>query len=138
MLIAVIDGQGGGMGVKIIEKLREEFNTRIEILAIGTNSIATSSMLKAGANFGATGENPAIFNSSKADIIVGPLAIVLANGLRGEITPKMAEAIASSEAKKLLIPSSRCNVEVVTSNYDSLSVQVETLVDRVKKIIQDS
>lgn len=138
MLIAVIDGQGGGIGIKIIEKLKEEIITGIEILAIGTNSIATSSMIKAGANYGATGENPVVFNSDRVDAIVGPLAIVLANGLRGEITPKMAEAISSSPAKKLLIPSSRCNVEVVTSSKDSFSVQVETLVDRIKKLVESN
>ncbi len=136
MIIAVVDGQGGGIGRKIIEKLRIEIPDAIQILALGTNSIATSNMIKAGATNGVTGENPVIFNSPKVDIIVGPIAIILANGLMGEITPKMAEAISSSPAKKILIPLSKCNVEVVTSTYDSLSVQVETLVDRVKELLK--
>ena len=143
MIIAVVDGQGGGIGRKVVEGLKEKLKDKtnatqdkIEILALGTNSIATSSMIKAGANYGATGENPIIYNSSKVDIIVGPIAIILANGLRGEITPKMAEAISSSLARKILIPSNKCNVEVVASKQDSLSVQVEALIDRVKEIIQ--
>lgn len=131
MLIAVIDGQGGGMGKQIIEKLRATLGSGIEILALGTNSIATSSMLKAGADHGATGENPVIFNAPRVDLIVGPIAIILANGLMGEISPRMAEAISSSSAKKILIPSNKCNVEVVSSSYDSLSIQVETLVESV-------
>jgi len=135
MIIAVIDGQGGGIGKEIIERIKSRLGERIEILALGTNSIATSSMLKAGASYGATGENPVVYNSTRVDLIVGPIAIILANGLRGEISPKMAEAIASSPARKILIPSNRCNVEVVASNYDSLSVQVETLVDRVEKLL---
>lgn len=138
MVIAVIDGQGGGIGKEIIEKLKTKMNNNIEILALGTNSIATSNMLRAGANHGATGENPVVFNANKVDVIVGPIAIILANGLFGEITPKMAEAISSSPAKKILIPSSKCNVEVVTTSYDSLSAQVEALVDKVEEIYKKS
>ncbi|MTI48893.1 DUF3842 family protein [Sporosalibacterium faouarense] len=137
MVIAVIDGQGGGIGVKIIQEIRKNLDLNLEILAIGTNSIATSSMLKVGANHGATGENPVVFNSPRVDVILGPIAIVLANGLKGEITPRMAESISSSPAKKILLPSGRCNVEVVTSSDDSLSTQVDILIKKLKKIISN-
>jgi len=136
MIVAVIDGQGGGIGRQIVEKLRTRAGDKIEILVLGTNSLATSAMLKAGASYGATGENPVIYNAPRVDIIAGPIAIILPNGLRGEISPKMAEAIVSSEAKKILIPSNKCNVEVVSSDNSSLSVQVETLVDRVIQLIE--
>lgn len=134
MIIAVIDGQGGGIGKEIITALRSRLEKRIEILAIGTNSVATTNMLKAGADYGATGENPVIYNSTKVDLIVGPIAIIIANSLRGEVSPAMAEAVATSPAKKILLPSNKCNVEVVASSYDSLSIQVETLVDRVQEL----
>ena len=96
MKIVVIDGQGGSLGKAITEKIKSRYNC--EIYAIGTNSIATSAMLKAGADCGATGENPVIVNSRDADVIIGPIGIIAANSLLGEITPKMAAAIAFSEA----------------------------------------
>ena len=108
MKIVVIDGQGGKMGRSVIEQLKSSY-PNMEIYAIGTNSIATAAMLKAGANYGATGENPAIVNSQDADLIIGPIGIVMANSLLGEITPAMASAIASCKAYKILIPVNRCN-----------------------------
>ena len=107
MMIMVIDGQGGKMGKNIVEQLKKRF-PEDELLAIGTNSIATAAMLKAGADAGATGENPAIVGSRRADIIIGPMGIVIADSLLGEITPKMAVAIGQSSAKKVLIPVNRC------------------------------
>ena len=107
MTIMVIDGQGGKMGKGLVEMLKKSC-PEDEILAIGTNSIATAAMLKAGADAGATGENPAVVTSRTADIIVGPMGIVIADSLMGEITPKMAVAIGQSPAKKVLIPVNRC------------------------------
>jgi hypothetical protein len=104
MRIAVIDGQGGGIGRLITEQLRKNLPTKTEIIAFGTNSIATSLMLKAGANEGATGENAVIQNVDDMDFIVGPLGIILAHSMRGELTAKMAEAIAKSKAHKILLP----------------------------------
>ncbi|MCE5312903.1 MAG: DUF3842 family protein, partial [Nitrospiraceae bacterium] len=112
MKIAVIDGQGGGIGSLITKRLREEFEDRIEIIALGTNSTATSAMMKARANKGATGENAIVWNSARVDFITGPLSIVLANGMLGEVTPKMAEAVASSSAKKFLVPLNQEGVEI--------------------------
>lgn len=112
MKIIIIDGQGGKMGKTIIEQLKK-VHPNLELIAIGTNSIATAAMLKAGADFGATGENPAIVNSQDADIIIGPIGIVIANSLLGEITPAMAASIGSSHAHKILIPVNRCSHHVV-------------------------
>ena len=110
--IVVIDGQGGKIGSLLIEKLKAR-TTGCELYAIGTNSIATSTMLKSGADYGATGENPIIVNCRNADIIVGPLGIVVANSLIGEITPVMATAIGQSQAQKILLPINRCNNHVL-------------------------
>ena len=108
----VIDGQGGRMGKSIVEQMKRNF-PEDEILAIGTNSIATAAMLKAGADAGATGENPAIVGCRTADLIIGPLGIVIADSLLGEITPAMAAAIGQSRAKKILLPVNRCQHYVV-------------------------
>jgi len=100
MRIAVIDGQGGGIGKAIVEKLRKELSEDVEIIALGTNALATSYMLKAGANEGATGENAIIVNVGKADVIMGTIGILAANSMLGELTPLLARAIAESPAKK--------------------------------------
>lgn len=112
MKIAVIDGQGGGIGKAIIEKLRIEFGDHLEVLALGTNALATAAMLKAGANQGASGENAIVVNAPKVDIIVGCIGILAADSMLGEITAKMAEAVATSEAKKVLIPLGKCMIHV--------------------------
>ncbi len=113
MRIAVIDGQGGGMGRTIVEKLKSKYADAIDIIALGTNALATATMLKAGADEGATGENAIVYNSSKADIIVGPIGIIAANSMLGELTPAMASAIAESPARKVLIPMNKCNIQVI-------------------------
>lgn len=99
MKIVVIDGQGGKMGKMIVEQLKATL-PQYQLIAIGTNSIATSAMLKAGADFGATGENPVIYNCTDADIIIGPLGIIVANALMGEVTPSMAVAVGQVRRKK--------------------------------------
>jgi hypothetical protein len=103
----VIDGQGGQLGSQIIRAIRTRYND-INIIAVGTNATATTSMIKAGANQGATGENPVIVASRKADVIIGPVGIVIADSLLGEITPKMAVAIGQSNATKILVPINKC------------------------------
>ena len=135
MKILVIDGQGGRIGRLFIEGLKQQA-PQLYITAIGSNSIATASMLKAGADEGATGENPVVLNSALADIIVGPIGIVLSNSLLGEITPRMAEAIASSRAKKLLIPINRCNNTVIGTQPLSLSEFVALAIQEVLQMIQ--
>lgn len=133
--IAVIDGQGGGIGSLIIKALREEFGDSIEIIALGTNSTATSCMMKARANKGATGENAIIWNANRVDIIVGPLSIVLSNGMLGELTTAMSETIASSPAKKFLIPLNQEGVEVIGVIKEPLPHLIEKLIKRIKEDI---
>lgn len=132
MKLLVIDGQGGKMGKAIVEQLKTAFPKQ-KIIAVGTNSIATSTMLKAGADMGATGENPVIYNSTKADIIIGPIGIIVANSLLGEVTPRMAEAVSSSQAVKILIPSSKCNSHVVSTQELTLTEYVGLAVDKVRE-----
>lgn len=132
MKLLVIDGQGGKMGKAIIEQLKAAFPEQ-KIIAVGTNSIATSTMLKAGADMGATGENPVIYNSKDADIIVGPIGIIITNSLLGEVTPRMASAVSSSGAVKFLIPSNKCNSHVVGTQDLSLTEYVSLAVDKVRE-----
>ena len=134
MKIMVIDGQGGRMGKMIVEQVKSVF-PKDEVLAIGTNSIATAAMLKAGADAGATGENPAIVGSRTADLIIGPMGIVIADSLLGEITPKMALAVAQSNAKRILIPFNHC--ENIIAGVSDLSVGklIQSAVEEIRKIL---
>lgn len=134
MRIAVIDGQGGGIGKHIIEKFRANLSIDTEIIALGTNGLATSLMMKAGANEGATGENAIIYNADRVDIIVGPIAIILAYSMLGEFTPKMAEAVAKSHAKKILIPINKCNVKIVGVTTEPLPHMVDHIVEEIKSM----
>lgn len=128
--VIVIDGQGGRLGSEIVEKLLKH-NHEFELIAIGTNATATESMIKAGAQMCATGENPVIFNSKNADIIVGPIGIVIANSLLGEVTPKMAIAVGESPAKKILIPINKCDNFVITSNSHNFKELVDMAIEKV-------
>ncbi|MCL6634179.1 MAG: DUF3842 family protein [Peptococcaceae bacterium] len=141
MRIAVIDGQGGGIGRHITEKLRRELPEDVEFLALGTNALATSVMLRAGANEGATGEGAVVYNAGRVDLIVGPISILFPNAMLGELTPKMAEAIASSPARKILLPLSRAGLDIVGLKSEPLPHLIEELVEKVKEAltkIQDS
>jgi hypothetical protein len=137
MRICVIDGQGGGLGSAIIKHLKEAFGESVEILALGTNAIATTQMLKARANRGASGENAIVRSVIDSDIIIGPIGIVLANAMMGEVTPRIAEAVASCGAKKFLLPLTQENVEIVGLVPTPLPHLVETLIkERLKKLIE--
>lgn len=131
--IAVIDGQGGGIGSYIIKILRENFGDSIEIIALGTNAAATANMMKSKANKGASGENAIVWNANRVDIILGPLSILVANGMMGELTPKMAEAIGSSRAKKILLPLNQEGVEVIGAVKEPLPHLVEKLILQIKE-----
>ena len=134
MVITVIDGQGGGLGRNIIDRLKSALGTAdVEIIALGTNAMATANMLKAGAVQGATGENAIVIGAAGTDIIVGAAAIVIANSMMGELTPAMACAIASSSAQKVLIPFNRCGVTF--AGVDA-SATVASMLDELVKHVK--
>ena len=132
MNILVIDGQGGGLGRQLIQELKETC-ANAEIVAVGTNSMATGAMLKAGAKLAATGENAVIVCSKKADVIVGPIGIVIADSMLGEFTPAMAAAIGKSRAKRVLIPMNVCDNIIVGISAQPVSAHVKDAV----RIISD-
>jgi NAD(P)-dependent dehydrogenase (short-subunit alcohol dehydrogenase family) len=131
--IAVIDGQGGGIGSLIVKRLRDEFGDTLEILALGTNAAATTAMMKSRANKGATGENALIWNTRKVDMIIGPLSIVLPNAMLGELTPKMAEAVVSSDVRKILLPLNQEGIDITGVEKEPLPHMVEKLVEAIRK-----
>ena len=126
--ICVIDGQGGGIGAVIIKRLKEEYGEGVEIWGLGTNAIATSQMMKAGANRGASGENAIVVSCPKADVIIAPIAIVLAQAMMGEVTPRIAEAVASAPAKKYLLPLNQENVLVAGVKHEPLPHLVDFII----------
>lgn len=134
MKIAVIDGQGGGIGKNIVDTLRKGLPEEAEIFALGTNALATNNMLKAGANDGASGENAIVYMADKVDVIVGSVAILAVNGMLGEVTPRIAEAIAGSKAKKLLLPINRIGIEIMGVVSEPLPHQIQQLLIMIKKI----
>jgi len=134
--IAVVDGQGGGIGRAIVEKIKAGVPD-VEILALGTNSVATGQMLRAGANEGATGENAIVHNMNYVDIIVGVIGILNANSMMGELSPNMACAIGQSRAFKVLLPINRCNIHVVSVEEVTLSVHIENAVTAIKGYVKN-
>ena len=136
MRIAIVDAQGGGIGRLIVEKLRQEMGDKCHIIGLGTNAIASSLMLRAGANEVASGENAIVQCTGKVNMIVGSVAILAAHAYSGELTPHMAEAIASSEAIKLLLPLNRYGIEISGSVDDPLPLQVGQMVSRVRQIYE--
>ncbi len=134
MKILVIDGQGGKIGRALIEGIKKELPETAEITAVGTNSLATQSMMRAGADFAATGENAVIVAARKADVIVGPMGIVLADALVGEVTPRMAAAVAQSDAARILIPFHGCNTTVVGTGTLSLTDLIQKAIQAIKEL----
>lgn len=135
MIVMVMDGQGGGIGSAIIKGIREAISDELEIFALGTNSIATSRMMKAGANRGATGENAIVRTCNRVDIIIGPLAILMSNSMMGEVTPRMSEAVCASEAKKILIPLTQERVDIVGISGEPLPHLVNRAVNIIKEML---
>ena len=134
MRILVIDGQGGGVGRQLAVQIKQAFPD-IQLMAVGTNTIATSAMMKGGADTAATGENAVLVAARKADVIVGPLGIVVADSLGGEITPAMANAVAQSDAKRILLPFKSCdNLIVGVSDY-ALTSLIQQAIEELRKII---
>lgn len=138
MRIAVVDGQGGGIGKLIVEKVRRRFGDRLDILALGTNALATAAMLKAGANEGASGENAIVLNAHQVHVIMGSLGVVVPNAMLGELTPKIAEALAGSPARKVLLPLNRSNIELVGVTGEPLPHLVDEMVTRLERFYRDT
>ena len=133
MNLVVIDGQSGRMGQLLIERIRSA-GLPVQISAVGTNAIATSAMLKAGADAGATGENPVLVACRTAEIIAGPIGILSADSLMGEITPAMAVAIGQSAAKKVLLPVNQCSNILVGTQSLTLSRLMDEAVELLRSL----
>ncbi|MGI5172486.1 DUF3842 family protein [Treponema sp. OMZ 840] len=136
MHILVIDGQGGGIGKQLVEEIRKAL-PEVSITAVGTNSIATSAMIKAGADNGATGENAVIVGCRSADIIAGPMGIVIADSLLGEITPAMAAAVGQSPALRILLPVNRCKNSIIGIADMDIATMIKKAVEEIKKTAQN-
>lgn len=136
--VCIIDGQGGGIGATLIRALKEAYGERIELVALGTNAVATLQMMKAGANRGATGENSIVRTVETADLILGPISITWGNAMLGEVTPRMAEAITSVSAPKVLLPLSQERIFLVGLSREPLPHLVETIVkEKIKEVLED-
>lgn len=134
MNILVVDAQGGGIGKQVTAAIKERYQN-ITVIAVGTNSAATVAMRKAGADFSATGENAVIVNSRKADVIIGPIGIVIADSLWGEITPGMAAAIGQSSAARILIPVNHCNNMVAGIKDVGINELIRDVMDKLSLIV---
>ena len=136
MIITVIDGSGGGMGKQIVSALKSEY-PEITLYAVGTNAIATAAMLKAGADKVATGENPVIVACRNSDVIVGPIGIIIADSLLGEVTPEMAAAVARSRAKKILLPFNHSDRIILGSGKYSMKELIGLLMEEMRQLIPE-
>ncbi len=131
MKVLVIDAQGGGIGRQVVAALKKAF-PEAELIAVGTNYAATEAMMKAGADRAATGENAVVVCSRKADFIVGPIGIVIADSMLGEITPKMAAAVGSSDAHRILIPIRKCRHTIVGVQNFQLTALINEVVEEIR------
>ena len=134
MKILIVDGQGGGVGRQLAVQIKQAFPD-VQLMAVGTNTIATSAMLKGGADTAATGENAVLVGVRKADIIVGPLGIVVADSLGGEITPAMANAVAQADAKRILLPFKNCDNVIVGVSDFTLGHLIQQAIEEIRKFI---
>lgn len=129
--VMVIDGQGGGLGKAVVEKIKKS-DMNVQVIGIGTNSSATMAMLRAGADDAATGENAVVYNARYADYIIGSLGIIAANSMLGEISPAMASAISASPGFKLLIPLNKCRLYVAGVQDNSLTEKIDDVLSRMR------
>lgn len=136
MNITVIDGQGGALGARLVKEISAELGS-VELSVVGTNAIATAAMLKAGAKNGATGENPVVVACRKADVIIGPVGIVIADSLMGEVTEKMALAIARADAVRILIPMNRCDNLVAGIREPNTGELIADVIAKLKVLMLD-
>lgn len=131
--ICVIDGQGGGIGGTIIKRLKEEFGEAIKVIAIGTNAIATSQMLKSGANKGATGENAIAVTVHDVDFLIGPVSILIADAMMGEVTKRMAIEIGRAKVRKFILPLTQEEIFIIGVKREPLPHLVDMLIEELKK-----
>lgn len=136
MRILIIDAQGGGMGRQIVASVKKEF-PQAEVGAVGTNSLAASNMLKAGADYAATGENAVLVGCRRADVIIGPVGIAIADSMHGEITPAMAVAVGQSEVRKLLVPMNQCKNTIVGVKNMPMSGMLEAVIEQLKEYVKE-
>jgi hypothetical protein len=136
MIIAVIDGMGGGIGAQIVTQLRQELPLEVEILALGTNAIATEKMMRARANRGASGENAIRVSIGQADFILAPIGAVVPNSLMGEVTPAIAEAIAGAPGRKLLLPINQPHFEIVGIEWKALTKQISAAIEVIRQTLE--
>lgn len=135
MNITIIDGHGGLLGAHLVKEIITKFPD-ISLMAVGTNSVATAAMLKAGAKNAATGENPLIVACRKADVIIGPIGIVIADSLFGEITPKMAIAVGQADATRILIPMNKCENLIAGTQNLNTSALIDDVIVKLKLVIK--
>ena len=136
LIIAVIDGMGGGIGAQIVSQLREELPLEVEILALGANAVATQKMMQAHANRGASGENAIRVSVGEADVILAPIGVVVPNSMMGEITPAIAEAVASAPGRKLLLPINQPHFEIVGIEWKALTKQISAAIEIIRQALE--
>ena len=136
MNILIVDGQGGQLGAQLVKEIVSRFDD-VQITAVGTNATATATMLKAGAKQVATGENPVLVACRKADVIIGPIGIVIADSMYGEITPKMAVAVGHADATRILIPMNRCENMIVGVEEVTVSAMVEGVLKKLDRLLKN-
>lgn len=128
IVVSVLDGQGGKIGKEIVSRCKKALGDNIVLIALGTNAIATSAMVKGGADRGATGENAIVYNVKKSSIIIGTIGIIMPNSMNGELTTKMAEAVGESDAFKVLVPIERCNIRLAIPKLDTVAQYIDYAV----------
>ena len=136
MNILIIDGQGGQLGAQLVKEVVSRYGD-VQVTAVGTNATATATMLKAGAKQAATGENPVVVACRKADVIIGPIGIVIADSMYGEITPKMAVAVGQADATRILIPMNRCENVIVGVEDVTVTAMVEDVLKKLDRILKN-
>ncbi len=136
MDILIMDGQGGQLGAQLVKEVVSRYGD-VQVTAVGTNATATATMLKAGAKHAATGENPVIVACRKADVIIAPIGIVIADSMYGEITPKMAVAVGQADATRILIPMNRCENVIVGVEEVTVTAMVEGVLKRLDKLLKN-
>ena len=137
MIVAVIDGMGGGIGAQIVTQLRQELPLDVEILALGTNAVATDRMMKARASRGASGENAIRVSIGQADFVLAPIGVVVPNSLMGEVTPAIAEAIAGAPGRKLFLPINQPHFQIVGIEWKALTKQISTAIDVIRQALEE-